>query len=174
VRRALLPIVLSAALVAGCGDAAEPAAPPPSAPPATPAATPYSTANVPKLTGEPPVKLSSSVRRRLDAGDVGIVDFLARASIEPATLQVNQEMKLQEVRWSGWGAARATGQARVRTLVCDPSCGRGRIVVVPGKIELSDVKVCGSRRYYAKAVLETTDPDTGRPATPATYLRTPC
>jgi hypothetical protein len=165
-----------AALVAGCGDHAEQAAPPAGAPAAsaTPSATPYSLTNVPKLPGQPPVKISSSVRKRLDAGGVGIVDFLARTGIEPSTLRVNKEMKLQEIRWSGWGAERATGQARVRSLVCDPNCGRGRIVIVPGTIELSDVKVCDSRRYYAKAVLQTTDPDTGKPSTPATYLRTPC
>jgi hypothetical protein len=170
-------VLVVAALVAGCGDQAEQTAPPAGGAPAasaSPSATPYSITHVPKLPGQPAVKMASSVRRRLDAGGVGIVDFLARTGIEPSTLQVNREMKLQGIRWSGWGAERATGQARVRTLVCDPNCGRGRIAVVPGTIELSDVRVCDSRRYYAKAVLQTTDPATGRPSTPATYLRTPC
>jgi hypothetical protein len=171
--RLALAGAVAAVLVSGCGREEEAASGPGPAAPAAPSATPYST-EVHGLGTRPRVRFSASVARRLDAGGVGIVDFDARASIEPGTLWLNKEQKLVEVRWSGWGSERATGTARVRSVVCDPNCARGRIEILDGKVMLSEVRLCGSRRYYSKAELETTDPSTGASGHPATYLRTPC
>jgi hypothetical protein len=138
-----------------------------------PTETPYST-DVHGIDTQPRVQMSAAVRQRLDAGGVGIVDFLARASIAPDSLWLNKEQQLQGVEWTGWGSERATGRARVRSLDCDPNCARGRIELLDGKVQLSAVRVCGSRRYYSKATLETTDPSTGERGRPSTFLRTPC
>jgi hypothetical protein len=163
--------VVCAVIFAGCGREDEAGGGPAGA--AAPTATPYST-EVHGLEGRPRVRVSDSVARRLDAGGVGIVDFDARASIAPGTLWLNEQQKLVDVRWSGWGGEQVTGTARVRSVVCDPNCARGRIEMLDGKIELSDVRLCGSRRYYSKARLETTDPTTGERGRPAAFLRTPC
>jgi hypothetical protein len=165
--------VACAVIVAGCGREEEAGGGPGPASAAAPTATPYST-EVHGLGGRPRVRVSDSVARQLDAGGVGIVDFDARASIAPDTLWLNMEQKLVDVRWSGWGSGRATGTARVRSVVCDPNCARGRIEILDGKVELSAVRLCGSRRYYSKARLETTDPNTGQRGRPAAFLRTPC
>jgi hypothetical protein len=168
-RGLVLVLALAAAVVCGCGREEETAGG--GAPAAV--ASPYST-EVHGLGTRPRVRVPSSVARRLDAGSVGIVDFVAQASIAPDALWVNQEQKLEDVRWTGWGTERATGRARVRSLECDPNCARGRIELLEGTLELSDVRLCGSRRYYSRARLVTTDPGTGQTSRPATYLRTPC
>jgi hypothetical protein len=173
VPRLAVAAALTALLVAGCGRDEEVTSGQAPAAKAQPSATPYST----KVTGtdtRPKVRMSGSVRQRLDAGDIAVVDFVARAGIAPSTMQLNKEQQLQEIRWSDWGSPSASGSARVRSLVCDPSCGRGRFEMLDGKVELSDVRLCGARRYYARATLETTDPKTGEAGRPATYLRTPC
>jgi len=173
VARLAVAAALTALLVAGCGRDEEVASGPATAATARSSATPYSM-KVTQTDTRPKVRMSSSVRRRLDAGDVAVVDFVARAGIAPSTLQLNKEQTLQEIRWDDWGSPSASGRARVRALVCDPNCGRGRFEMLDGKVELSDVRLCGSRRYYATAKLETTDPKTGEAGRPATYLRTPC
>jgi hypothetical protein len=173
VPRLAVAAALAALLVAGCGGDEEVTSGAAPAASAQPSATPYSM----KVTGtdaQPKMRMSSSVRRRLDTGDIAVVDFVARVGIAPSTLQLNKEQTVQEIRWSDWGSPSASGRARVRSLVCDPSCGRGRIEMLDANVELSDVRLCGSRRYYAKAKLETTDPKTGEAGHPATYLRTPC
>jgi len=172
-RRLLLGVALAAALVCGCGREEEEATGGGAPAVASPSPTPYST-EVHGLGTRPRVRVSPSVARRLDAGSVGIVDFAAQASIAPGALWVNQEQKLDDLRWTGWGTRQATGRARVRSLDCDPTCARGRIELLDGTLELSDVRVCGSRRYYSRARLVTTDPGTGRRSRPATYLRAPC
>lgn len=160
-------LVLGLALVAaGCGDA-------PSAAPISASATPGAAA-VRGVLPQPRARFGAGVRRQLAAGGVAVVDFRARVAIAPATLTVNREQTLEEVRWSGWGRSRTMGRARVRTLVCDPTCAQGRIAYARGTLELSGVRTCGARRYYAAARLRTRDPESGRPATPATFLRTPC
>jgi len=172
-RCGLAAVLVAAVVVCGCGREDEAVSGPASAPVASASATPYST-DVRGLGTRPPVRVSPSVARRLDAGSVGIVDFDARASIAPAALSVNREQTLEDVRWTGWGTGRATGRARVRSLECDPNCARGRIVLLEGTLELSEVRLCQSRRYYSQATLVTTDPSSGRRSRPATYLRTPC
>jgi hypothetical protein len=62
----------------------------------------------------------------------------------------------------------------VRTLICDPTCAQGRLAQAPGTVELSDIRVCGSRRYYASAKLASSDPEVSIVKNPATYLTTPC
>jgi hypothetical protein len=173
VLRFALAGLLAAVLLSGCGREEEAPSAPARAASVAPSATPYST-EVHGIHTRPRVRTPDSVARRLDAGGVGIVDYIAHASIAPDSLWLNKEQELQGVHWTGWGSERATGRARVRSLECDPNCARGRIEMLEGTVELSDVRLCGTRRYYSKAELETTDPSTGKRSRPSTYLRTPC
>jgi hypothetical protein len=170
VRRLLALLALGAvAVVCGCGG--EEAAPGAAA---RPAATPSAPSGAPDLGPYPKVKTSSSVRRQLDDGAVGVIDLRLRTAIAPDSLQLNREQEAVELAWSGWGTPHATARGKVRTLICDPSCAQGRLAQAPGTVELSDIRVCGTRRYYASAKLASSDPEVSIVKNPATYLRTPC
>jgi hypothetical protein len=168
VRRLLALLALAAvALVCGCGggdDASGAAA-------AQPAGT---AAPAPDLGPYPKVVTSSSVRRQLDAGAVGVIDLRLRTAIAPDALQLNREQEAIELEWTGWGTPHATARGTVRTLICDPTCAQGRLAEAPGTVELSGIRVCGSRRYYASAKLASSDPEVSIVKNPATFLRTPC
>jgi hypothetical protein len=168
VRPLLVLLALAAvALVCGCGgdDAA----------PGLAAAQPAGTAApAPDLGPYPKVETSSSVRRQLDAGAVGVIDLRLRTAIAPRSLQLNREQEARELEWTGWGTPHATARGKVRTLICDPTCAQGRLAQAPGTVALSDIRVCGSRRYYASADLRSPDPEVSIVKDPATFLRTPC
>lgn len=122
----------------------------------------------------PRVRMSAKVRRQLDAGRIGIVGLDLVARVQPSSLRANREQTISDARWSGWDTPRATASATVRTLICEPSCGRGQAVETPGRLVASAPRVCGARRYYAKLTLVARDPVEGRERAAATYLRTPC
>lgn len=167
-RRPLALLALAGvAVVCGCGG--EDAAPGPAATPAAAAL-----GGRPDLGPYPQVKTPASVRRRLDAGAVGVIDLRLRTAIAPDSLQLNREQQALELEWSGWGTPHARARGQVRTLVCDPTCAQGRLAQAPGTVELSGIRVCGSRRYYASARLRSSDPEVSIVEDPATFLRTPC
>jgi hypothetical protein len=153
-------------LVAGCGGDETTVAPPAAVQTAAPA--PTGSAGTPELGPYPTPDLSASVKRRLDAGGVAVIGLDERAGIAPEHLWLNREMQLMRLQWTGWGTPQATGRGRVRTLVCNPNCAQGRLEFAPGTVTLSDIRLCGTRRFYAKARLETSG------KTPATFLGTPC
>jgi hypothetical protein len=168
VRRLPALLALAAvALVCGCGGQE-------AAPRAAAAAAAGTAAPAPNLGPYPKVQTSSSVRRQLDAGAVGVIDLRLRTTIAPDSLQLNREQEARELEWSGWGTPHATARGKVRTLICDPTCAQGRLAQAPGTVELSDIRVCGSRRYYASAKLSSSDPEVSIVSNPATFLRTPC
>ena len=169
--RRLLALIAVGALVLVWGCGGEDAAPRAAA--AKPAAT-AAPAPAPDLGPYPKVRTSPAVRRQLDAGAVGVIDLELRTAIAPASLQLNREQEAIELEWSGWGTPRATARGKVRTLICDPSCVQGRLAQAPGTVELSDIRVCGSRRYYGSAKLRSADPEVSIVKNPATFLRTPC
>ena len=167
-RRRLPALLAFAVLLVACGCGGDPAAPGDAATPPTTAAPP------PDLGPYPKTKTSASVRRQLDGGAVGVIDLRLRTAIAPDSLQLNREQEALELEWSGWGTPHATARGKVRTLVCDPTCAQGRIAQSAGTVELSDIRVCGSRRYYASAKLAASDPEVAIVKNPATFLRTPC
>jgi hypothetical protein len=168
VRRLLALLALGAVVVlCGCGGDD-------SAPDAAAAQGAGTAAPAPDLGPYPKVKTSSAVRRQLDAGAVGVIDIELRTAIAPDSLQLNREQEAIELEWSGWGTPHATARGKVRTLICDPTCAQGRLAQAPGTVELSDIRVCGSRRYYASAKLASSDPEVSIVKNPATFLRTPC
>jgi hypothetical protein len=163
--RHLLPAALAAVLLfAGCGGSETTVG----APVAARTATPAPTTGTPELGPYPTPALSSSVKRRLDAGGVAVIGLDERGGIAPGRLWLNREMQVMRLQWSGWGSPQATGRGRVRTLVCNPNCAQGRLEFAAGTVTLSDIRLCGSRRFYSTAKLETGG------KTPATYLETPC
>ena len=173
VRRIALACALLACLaVAACGGgedhgaAGTSAAGVGGAPPATSPA-PVAAATV------QPLAYGRGVRAGLAAGRVAVVDLTNRVGIEPARMAVNREQTLSGLRWTGWGAAGATGRGRVRTLVCEPTCANGRIEASSAVIVLSSPRRCRRSRYYTRSSLTYKEPKTGRVRAPATYLRTP-
>jgi hypothetical protein len=170
VRRLLALLALAAvAVVCGCGG--QEATPGAAAKPAT---TPSAPSGAPDLGPYPKVKTASSVRRQLDAGAVGVIDLKLRTTIAPDSLQLNREQEAIELEWTGWGTPHASARGKVRTLICDPNCAQGLLAQASGTVELSDIRVCGSRRYYASAELRSPDPEVSIVKDPATFLRTPC
>jgi hypothetical protein len=168
VRRLLALLALGTVLIV-CGCGGEEAAPRAAAAKSAPTSGP-----APDLGSYPKVKTSSAVRRQLDAGAVGVIDLELRTAIAPDSLRLNREQEALELEWSGWGTPHATARGKVRTLICEPTCAQGRLAQAPGTVELSDIRVCGSRRYYASARLASSDPEVSIVKNPATFLRTPC
>jgi len=161
--------------VAGCGGGEEPvevpagAVPTAQAPPAAPAATP----RIPEETG-PELSVPREVRRQLREGATGVVDLENEASVEPRSLRANKEQVLSELRWEDWGERRTVGRGTVRTLDCQPTCGRGLVSRSPATLTLSAPRVCGSRRFYSQAKLVYRDELQRRERESRVYLRTPC
>ena len=120
-----------------------------------------------------PLGYEAGAKPAMAAGAVGVVDLRNLVGVEPRTMDVNREQRLERLRWSGWGTRRATGRARVRTLVCEPSCATGRVEETRAVIVLSDPKRCGARRFYTRATMTYEEAGTGKTRAPATYLRTP-
>ncbi len=163
--RRLLGVSVICLALAGCGGGSdeEPAAGTGGEPAVKipPAATPQ------------PLAYEPGAKPALAAGAIGVVDLRNRVGVEPTSMDVNREQELQQLRWAGWGTPRATGRARVRTLVCEPSCVNGLVQESSAVIVLSQPKPCGERRYYTRATMTYEEPGTGKTRAPATYLRTP-
>ena len=126
------------------------------------------------VTTPQPLRYGPGARARLAAGAIGVVDLANRATIEPALMDVNQEQRLDGLRWSGWGSPRTTGRGDVDTLICDPNCATGRRERSTAVIVLSKPRRCGARRFYTRSTMTYEEPKTGRTRAPDTYLRPPC
>lgn len=159
-------LALCLAGLAGCGSDLEEAAPAQTQVP-TPAATE-------EADPGPEIALSADVRRQLEAGEVGVVDFANEVAVRPARLLPNKDQAMRGIEWTGWGDAQAVGRGTLETLICEPTCAQGQTVDVDAVLELSEPRACGSRRYYGRAALTYTDPETDKRRDPAVFLRTPC
>jgi hypothetical protein len=155
-----------AVALAGCGGS-----PPGRAPAAAPTAAARTAATAPPYHLHAVIPAAQA--RRLDAGAVGVIGFDLHGAVAPARLMVNKEQTLEGVRWSGWGGASATGRARVRTLVCDPTCAQGRLQRSAATIVLSGRRRCGRRRFYTSGRLTYLDLDTRRTLGAAVFLWPP-
>lgn len=150
--------VWAAATLAACGSPGAPAERPPSTsgPPAAPA----------------PAAPRGAEAALKDGAGVAVVDLTGRAGARPGELSVAKDATLSAVRWSGWGAAQATGRGRLELLDCDPNCAEGQVRSFPAEVVLSNLRTCGSGRFYATVAL--TYRDGGRTQRPAAYLQPPC
>ena len=163
-RRRLACAAAACLALAGCGGGSEHAV------------TPKVTATGTAPPAAPPAKLvyPDGAKAELQRGAIGVADSSFHARVEPKTMDVNSEMRLSDLRWSGWGSERATGRADVRTLICDPNCAQGTYQDARAEIVLSAPKTCAGERFYTRASMTYTDPDTGKTRAPATYLSPPC
>jgi hypothetical protein len=166
-RRLAYIVVVSCLALAGCGGGGE-----------EEQAAPVSKAGgagvkIPPGPTPQPLGYDAGAKPALAAGAIGVVDLRNKVGVEPDTMDVNREQRLERLRWSGWGSARATGRGGVRTLVCEPSCANGTIEESTAVIVLSAPKRCGERRLYTRSTMTYDDRETGKTRAPATYLRTP-
>jgi len=165
--RALACTVMTCLALAGCGGGGE-----------EEQAAPVSKASGASLKIPPgptpqPLGYDAGAKPALAAGATGVVDLRNLVGVEPKTMDVNHEQRLEQLRWTGWGTPRATGRGDVRTLVCEPTCANGLIQHSSAVIVLSEPKRCGERRLYTRSTMTYEDADTGKTRAPATYLRTP-
>lgn len=121
----------------------------------------------------PPVRAPSrAVARSLDGGAIGVVDVTGAVGVRPPVVETADDMRVEHVTWSRWGASGAEGRGEARWLDCQPTCANGREEAVPAKITLSGVRVCSGRQYFSSATVAIARPPGGEP--PATYVRAPC
>lgn len=156
--------------VAGCGEEEVEA-------PLRAQATPTPAATEPAVSDEdagPPLRMTAAIERRLDAGEIGVVDLANTAAIEPRSLLANREQELSGMEWSGWGKRRAVGRGTAATLDCEPNCGLGQTQPIDVRLVLSAPRTCRARRFYSRAEMTYLDPESGEQLEPAVYLRTPC
>jgi hypothetical protein len=108
------------------------------------------------------------VAAELDAGAVGVVDLSGTVGVRPRTMETASDAQLQDLRWTRWDAAGASGTGRLRVLVCEPTCATGRGRFEPATVTLSSVRQCGGRSYFDAARVSV------RGEQPAVYVRAPC
>jgi hypothetical protein len=164
VRRGLACAAVACLALAGCGGGSEHAV--------TPRVT--ATGTAPPAAAPAKLVYSGDAKAELKRGAIAVADSSFHVRVEPSRMDVNSEQRLSGLRWSGWGSKRATGRADVRTLICEPNCAQGVYQQSRAELVLSAPKTCGSERFYTRASMTYTDPDTGKTRAPATYLMPPC
>lgn len=174
----LIPLLLSAALLAGCGVAPDERVVNPGGPRLDPHAygPTHASAQVTIPVARPHARPASpAVASALASGMVGVVDLSGRVGVRPRTLETSSDAVLEDVRWERWDPAGARGSGRLRILDCDPSCALGRVREIPATVTLSAVRECGGRFYFDAAAVRV-DPARSpvRGSQPASYVRAPC
>ncbi len=73
----------------------------------------------------------------------------------PPTLELTGDGTLfvDHVQWSSWGGPTATGSGDAVYHGCTPDCAQAPTHTALVTIRLSEIRTCGSRRYYAGITL---------------------
>jgi hypothetical protein len=165
-----LAVVLCAVLFAGCG-VLDDEAPTLSQGPDPKVYGP--TEAVPREQPEIPIPRlhspSAAVARSLEAGEVGVVGMTGVIGVRPKELETANDVRIDALVWSRWGADGAVGEGELLTRECQPTCAGGRTETTPATVTLSGVRECRGRRYFERAEVSVIS---GEP--PATYVRAPC
>ena len=171
-RRVACLLLLAPVLAGGCGDEEEPAgAPVRSLPARTPA--PVSTLVDPTptkaaLRAQPGPALSA----QLDDGAVAVVDLVGRMAIRPGRLQFAKGGELYGLQWRRWDDGGAVGAGTMEGVVCEPSCGQGRLIRAPATIRLSSPVACPGGRFFDRGRIEVDSDDPHAAST--SWLAAPC
>jgi hypothetical protein len=156
-------VLVLALVLCGCGSAGE-----------LPAATPtidmsrFGPRHAVAGATPAPIKLPP-LHGSVPAGEVGVVDIAGLVASRPKTLQTSTDASLERLAWSSWGDGGASASGEFRVLDCQPNCATGHTRTLAATVELSDVRVCGGRRYFGRAVVKLAS----GPA-PTSYVRAPC
>ena len=76
---------------------------------------------------------------------------VGRPAQKPSALQLTADgtLEVERVQWSGWGGPDATGTGNASYHGCTPNCAAARVHTAVVSVRLSDIRVCGGRRYYS-------------------------
>lgn len=67
--------------------------------------------------------------------------------VEPSRIAF-KDLDLTMIKWTGWGAATATGRARASSLQCDPSCAQGTRITTTARLRVFKRKIRNGKRIY--------------------------
>jgi hypothetical protein len=177
-RRLAIPALLAALLCAGCmGSDEQPAQAPvrtvDDGVSAKDAARPVTALVDPLPTrAARAARPSAELRRRLDAGEVALVDLAGRIDIRPREIDFAHGGRLEELEWQRWDDRGAQGRGRMVGVVCEPDCGHGRLVDTAATITLSQPVACSRGRFFDRGSVELVvdDPE----LKPTSWLAAPC
>jgi hypothetical protein len=112
---------------------------------------------------------SQEVVRSLEAGEIGVVGMTGVIGVRPNELDTANDVRIDSLEWSSWGADGAVGKGEMLARECQPTCAGGRTKTVPATVTLSGVRECRGRRYFEGAEVRVSSGEQ-----PATYVRAPC
>jgi hypothetical protein len=171
--RRRVPIALLIALAAaGCGGDDSGGAPARSVPARTP------TQPASELADPAPTKAARDARpdralaARLQDGAVAVVDRVGRMGIRPSQIDFAHGGRLYGLKWRRWGDHGAEGSGTMAGVVCEPSCGNGRLLRAPARIRLSEPVACPRGRFFDRARIDVVSDDPHADST--SWLAAPC
>ncbi len=145
-----LPFALLAALaLAACGSSSTKTVTT-VVPPATSSST-TSVTSTPSTTSTS-VTTQTSATIALPVLFQGVVPH---GSERPRTLELTGDGTLYvgQVQWNSWGGDTATGTGTASYHGCNPNCASAPVSTASVAIRLSNIRVCGGRRYYGSLTL---------------------
>ncbi len=144
-----LPLSLLAALtLAACGSSSTKTVTK-VVPPATSSTT--SVTSTPSTTSTS-VTTGSSATIALPVLFQGVVNH---GSERPKTLELTGDGTLfvSQVQWNSWGSDTASGTGTASYHGCTPNCAQAPVSTASVAIRLSNIRICGGRRYYSALTL---------------------
>ena len=118
-------------------------------PPATSSTTSVPTTPSTTSTG---VTTQSSATIALPVLFQGVVDH---GSERPRTLELTGDgtLSVGQVQWNSWGGDTASGTGTASYHGCTPNCASAPVSTASVAIRLSNIRICGGRRYYSGLTL---------------------
>ncbi len=145
-----LPLVLLAAVaLAACGSSSTKTVTK-VVPPATASST-TSVTSTPSTTSTS-VTTQSSATIALPVLFQGVVNH---GSERPNTLELTGDgtLSVGQVQWNAWGGDIASGTGTASYHGCTPNCASAPVNTASVAIRLSNIRICGGRRYYSSLTL---------------------
>ncbi len=146
-----LPLVLLSALtLAACGSSSTKTVTT-VVPPPPPTSSTTSSTTTPSTTSTS-VTTQSSATIALPVLFQGVVNH---GSERPTTLELTGDgtLSVGQVQWNAWGGDTASGTGTASYHGCTPNCASAPVSTAAVSIRLSNIRVCGGRRYYSALTL---------------------